>query len=87
MKDTIEGICQTINQPLKKRSRTTNIKDLCVKGVDVFRNDGIANLMTDWLCSIGKDLAKDIPDILNSLINGKCMVNTVSVFKKFYPLT
>ena len=66
----IKGTWETINQFLNKISKSTNIKNLNVDGVEVSCNNDIADLMNDYFCSVGKDLAKDIPDIPSPLING-----------------
>ena len=72
----VKGTWETINQLLKKGSKATNIKNLNVDGVEVSCNDDIANFMYDYFCSVGKDLAKDVPDIPNPLINGDYTINT-----------
>ena len=72
----IKGTWETINQRLNKRSKATNIKNLNVDGVEVSCNYDIANVMYDYFCSVGKDLAKDIPGIPNPLINGDYTINT-----------
>ena len=61
---------------LNERFKSTNIRNLNVDGDEVSCNDDIASLMNDCFCSVGKDLAKDIPDIPNPLINGDYTINT-----------
>ena len=66
---------QIVNQLLNKRSRSTTIKRLNVDGKEVLQKDAIANSMNKYFRSIGNDLAIEIPDTANPLLNNEYTVN------------
>ena len=69
-KGNMKGTWKIINQLVNKRSKSTNISCLSVNGNQFSDSSKIANSMNDYFCSIGNDLASEIPDKPNALLNG-----------------
>ena len=67
---------QIVNQFLNKRSKSTSINSLTVDGREILQKDAIANSMNKYFCSIGNDLANEIPYTPNPLLNNEYTVNT-----------
>ena len=61
---------KTVDEILNKRSKSSNID--CLKELDleiVIKKD-ISNIMNNYFCSKGKDLANDIDQVPNPLLCG-----------------
>ena len=67
---------KTINQFLNKRSKATNIESLKDdKGNIIVDKQEIVETMNTFVCSIGKDLAKNIKEKPNPLLSGEYQIN------------
>ena len=87
-KGNMKGTWKIINQLVNKRSKSTNISCLSVNGNQISDSSKIANSMNDYFCSIGNDLASEIPDKQNPLLNRDYSVNMNSAafcFKEINP--
>ena len=66
---------QIVNQLLNKRSNSTSNISLNADGREVLQKDAIANSINKYLCSNGNDLANEIPNTPNPLLNNEYTVN------------
>ena len=66
---------QIVDQLLNKRSKSTSINSLNADGREILQKDAIANSMDRYFCSIGNDLANEIPNTPNPLLNNEYTVN------------
>ena len=60
---------------LKKKVKITSINSLNVDGKEILQKDAIAYSMNKYCCSIGNDLANEIPYTPNPLLNNEYTVN------------
>ena len=70
-KGDIKGSWKAINDIITKTSKSTNIDYIKNYGQEISSNSEIANIMIDYFCTIGTNLAKNIEEIVNPLLPGK----------------
>ena len=66
---------KTINELLNKRSKSSNIECLKDLGTETVHKKEISNVMNNFFCSVGKDLANKIAPVPNPLLSGDYEVN------------
>ena len=66
---------KTINELLNKRSKSSNIECLKDLGTETVHKKEISNVMNNFFCSVGKDLANKIAPVPNPLLSGDYDVN------------
>ena len=69
-KGNLKDSWKTINELLNKRSKSCNIDCLKDSGNVVTHTKDIANVMNNYCCSIGTELANKIDSSSNSLLSG-----------------
>eukprot|EP00794_Sanderia_malayensis_P015140 gene15140-16696_t len=67
----LKNTWKTINQVLNKKSKTTHISSLEVKGKTVSGDSAIAESMNQFFCEIGKKLSDKITDSSNPLLTNE----------------
>ena len=68
-KDDLKQSWKTINLLLNKRSKTTNIDSLKVNEQEINNDHDIANSMSNYFCSVGRNLDDKIPARPNPLLS------------------
>ena len=66
---------KTINELLKKRSKSSNIVSLKESGSETVHRNDIPDAMNSYFCSVGKDLADKISPVPNPLLSGDFEMN------------
>ena len=68
----MEESLRTIKQLSNKRCKSTNIDE---KGTNIIKKE-FSNVMNNYFCSVGRDLARKIDEALNPLLSGDYDNNT-----------
>ena len=71
----MEETWKTIKQLLNKRSKSTNIDLISDKGTDINKKKEISNVLNNYFCSVGRDLAEKIDKCPNPLLSGEYEIN------------
>ena len=82
-KGNIKDSWKTINELLNRRSTSCNIDFLKDSDKETRQGKDISNLMSEYFCSFGKNLASKIEDAPNPLLAGDSVVNKKSTRFKF----
>ena len=64
-KRDIKGSWEAINEIINKTSKSINIDHIKNRGQEISNNRKIANIMNDYICTVGTDLAKNIEETKN----------------------
>ena len=64
---------------LIKKSKSTNIDYIKNCDQEISSNSEIANVMNDYFCTIGTNLAKNIEETVNPLLSGKYQINRIHI--------
>ena len=85
-KGSLKDSWKTINELLNNRSKSSNIDCLKYSGNVITRSDDIANVMNNYFCSIGTELANKIDHSSNPLLSGEYHINEKSEKFNFRPI-
>ena len=86
-KGDIKGSWRAINEIINTKSKSTNIDYIKNCDQKISSNSEIANVMNDYFCTIGTNLAKNIEETVNPLLSGKYQIKSSAPKFRFKSIT